>query len=210
MNTQDILYRVQTDPFGELVADFALSDPAELNNKTRGDTTTINLHFTDESLTVASDETYTVASDTTEVYNTVTVNGTLVVDGELVSYEALNNNGTVKNNGTVSVVADGLNTLVDFYDRYAGDFAVQETINSVQKFREQIETGAPIESLVVGIEPAQGLEDKSITGVWGLISNVTDNRTRATTNPVVSVEVLILDRYSAYADIVAVKSDLEV
>jgi len=63
---------------------------------------------------------------------------------------------------------------------------------------------------VVGIEPAQELQTQSVQGVWGLISGITDNRSRPLTNPQIALEVRILDEFGEYSDITSVQSDLRV
>jgi len=202
------IYRLRFDRFNA-VATFAASDPAELNNVTRGETTTLNLYFTENKLLVESGEAHTVPSGGIEVYDEVENNGTLTVDGELIAYTKLENNGMINNNGTISVVANGLEKLLADYNRVAGDFAVIESITSAQNFREQIDSNV-VNSLVVGIEPAQELQTQSVQGVWGLISGITDSRSRPLTNPQIALEVRILDEFGEYSDITSVQSDLRV
>jgi len=201
---------IQTERF-VFVANYSTSAPAELSNITRGDTITLDLQFDVKSeLTVASGETVTIQSGTTQFHDTVTVDGTLVVDGTLISYTPITDNGTLENNGTISVINDGLTKLLEQYDRVAGDFAAIETLTNGQKFREQLPDNGAVNSLVVGIEPADELQSRSIPGLWGLIVDITDNRNRPLINPQVQLEVRILDEYSQFNSVTDVQNSLRV
>jgi len=165
-----------------------------------------------DDLVVSSGETKTVASGAIEVYDDVTVDGTLTVDGILVVYGTLNTvDGTVNSaDGTVANQSENpFKRLLD-HDRHAGSYTLNRTLGNVQRYKERLPSSPNINSLVVGLEPATDLQNREIAGKWGLISNVTDNRTRALTNPVVSVEIDILADFSEYSDVTAVQNDLEI
>jgi len=206
-------YNVYLDGFG-FSAKHVQSDPAEINNRTRGSSTTFNLYVPEnpDDLVVASGETYEVPSGTVQVWNNITVDGTLTVNGLLVVY------GTVNSvDGTVNVVGGGINNLSTNpatellkYGRHAGSYSLTETLNNTQRYKERLPSSPNINSLVVGLEPATDLQKRSVRGKWGLISNVTDNRTRPFTNPVVSLEIDILADYAEYSDVTAIQNDLAI
>lgn len=193
-------------------ATFAATDPESLNNRTRGDTATFDLQVDDPELVVQSGETYTVESGTTEIYENADIDGTLVIDGELIVYGTVDNDGTITTNGTFTInsgTANTLENLLDF-DRHAGSYALRTTLNNTAKYKQQLPTKSNVDSLVIALEPAQSLQDEDIVGKWGLISNVTDNRTRALTNPIITVEIDILADLSEYSDHTAIENDLEI
>jgi len=206
-------YKVELDGYG-LYARHVQSDLSDINNRTRGGTLPLALSVPQnpDDLVVSSGETKTVASGTIEVYDNVTVDGTLTVDGILVVYGTLNSvDGTVNSaDGTVANQSENpFKRLLD-HDRHAGSYTLNRTLGNVQRYKERLPSSPNINSLVVGLEPATDLQNREIAGKWGLISNITDNRTRALTNPVVSVEIDILADYAEYSDVTAVQNDLEI
>jgi len=195
-----------------LKAQHVQSDPSSINNRTRGETATFDLLIEDlETLSVANGDTYTVESGQTEVYGSVDVDGTLTINGTLVVRGTFDNDGTVDNNGTLRVLGS-VNRFRDLlaYDRHAGSYTFTATLNNTQKFKQRLPTSPNISSLVIGLEPSNDLETRNVAGKWGLIRNVTDSRTRALTNPVITLEIDILADYSEYSDITSVQNDLEI
>lgn len=180
-----------------VVADFATNDIAELDNKTRGDTATFELHsMNGETLTVESGETHTISSGETEIYQRVNVleNGTLNIE----------ENGTLIETG-----GDNLEEMQDYAD-HAGAFATNVTLNNTQKYREQIPTDADVDSIMIGLEPSDNLKSRGVNGIWGLVTGGSDLRTPALTNPIYSVDIQILAEFSDYDNHAAVESDLSV
>jgi len=147
------------------------------------------------------DTTYTLHTD---------ANGTLTIDHLQSGIDEANN---ATRGGSVTAIASvtetNLKTLLE-YDPHAGSFSTTGSLPNTQHYREFLPSSASINTLVVGLEPNTELSNAGITGVWGLISAVTDNRTPATTNPSVELEIQVLADYTDYADIVSVESDLEV
>jgi len=212
----NIFYKIHTDKYGTLYAEWVESDISELNNRTRGGTATFNLHVPQEDLVVKSGETESIPSGAFVVTQDLIVesNATLTVDGTLIVHGTSNvkTNGTIDGTGTIDVLggpADPQATLLS-YDRHAGSYTLNETLGNVQKFKERLPANPNINSLVVGLEPATDLQNREIAGKWGLMGNITDNRTRPLTNPVVSVEIDILADYAEYSDVTAVQNDLEI
>lgn len=207
-------YKVYLDGFG-LYAQHVQSDPSDINNRTRGGTLPITLSVPEnvtQDLVVSSGDTYTVESGTIEIWNDVTVDGTLTVNGILVVYGTLNSvDGTVNSvDGTVAnQSANPFTKLLD-HDRHAGSYTLNGTLGNTQRYKERLPSSPNINSLVVGLEPATDIANREVAGKWGLIGNVTDNRTRPFTNPVVTLEIDILADFSEYADVTAVKTDLEI
>jgi len=206
-------YKVYLDGF-EFYSQHVQSDPSEINNRTRGEATPFALSVPQhpDNLAVSSGETHTVKSGKIEVYNNVTVDGTLTVDGILVVYGTLDSvDGTVDSvDGRINNLSKSPYNELLAHDRHAGSYTLTGTLNNTQKYKERLPSSANINSLVAGLEPATDLQNRDVAGKWGLISNVTDSRTRAFTNPVVTVEVDILADYSEYSDVAAVQTDLEI
>lgn len=206
-------YKVYLDGF-EFYVRHVQSDPSDINNRTRGGATPFNLSVpqSPDNLVISSGETHTVEAGTVEVWNDVTVDGELTVNGILVVYGTLDSvDGTVNSeHGTIDTLTQNPFSRLLAHDRHAGSYTLTETLGNAQKYKERLPASPNINSLVVGLEPATDLSDRDIAGKWGLISNVTDNRTRALTNPVVTLEIDILAEYSEFNDVAAVKTDLEI
>lgn len=206
MNTTFKIHR----PSSTGQADFSTSAPSELNNTTRGETATFTLEIDSaENYTIASGETLTVAQGEAEYYGTLTVDGTLNVDGEVYA-EVLDDNG-----GTVNISATGEVTLLDTVsdsgellavDEYAGKHSVEESFRGTQYFKEFTPDNV---SLIIGIEPNQDLQAKNIPGVWGLVSNVVDERTTTLNTNRLTLEVTVLATFAEYSSAAAVSDALE-
>jgi hypothetical protein len=153
-----------------------------------------------------------VPAGTVQVWDDITVDGTLTVNGLLVVYGTLDSvDGTVNVvDGTINNLSSNPATELLSYDRHAGSYSLTETLNNTQRYKERLPTNANINSLVVGLEPATDIQHRSVIGKWGLISNVIDNRTRAFTNDVVSLEIDILADYAEYADVNSVQTVLAI
>jgi len=189
----DVYYTVHTAT-ETLSSGFALSGPDEINNLTRGETATFNLHFpgSDSELLVKSDEAHTIPGGTTEIYATKNVeeNGTLNVEGTLIL-----------------TGGDNRDTFQQYAD-HAGAFSTLETLDNTQRFREQIPANADVDSILLGFEPSNTLRQRGINGVWGLVTSGSDTRPRALSDTRFEVEVRVLAEYQDYTDRSALKNDL--
>jgi len=195
-----------------LQASHVQTDPSSINNRNRGSTATFDLFLNPlDVLVVESGDSFTVPSGETQVYETADIDGTLTINGSLVVYGTFDNDGTVDNNGTLTIKGsiDQIDELLE-YDRHAGSYTLSGTLSNTQRFKERLPSNPNISSLVVGLEPSDNLQNDNIKGKWGLISNITDNQTRAITNPVITVEIDILADYAEYSDVTAVQNDLEI
>lgn len=208
-------FKIRTKSNGLLVGKFATNDPAEVNNITRGDTASFELHFDDSGsdLVVNSNESYTVESGTVEGFDGIIVNsgGELTINGELIG-NSLTNNGTINNNGTLTINAGtitGYDTLLE-YDEFAGKYSLSETLNSEQRYKERLPTGINIDSLVLEITPSPDLQSEHIEGIWGIIENVSDDRPSALSINRITVEVQILAELEQYTDHTAVENALKI
>jgi len=177
---------------------------------TRGETTTYEFEFPRfyDSLTVT--DTYTVNG--IEGYDSVTVEAgaTLTVPaGSRLQTSTLTDNGTVDVDGTL-VVNSAFAELLPQYTEWAGSYAPLESLTSVQRYRTQLPDSIPISSLVWGIEPAESIRGRGQPGVWGLVDSVSNERTQSLSTHRFRVEVLVLGRYSEFADVTDVRSQLEV
>lgn len=189
----DVFYTLHTESNSTISAVYTTEAPSEFNQVSRGERAQFTFEFPTESLVVESGETYTVESGTTEIFQTVDVkeNGTLDVNGTLIE--------TGGNN-----VAE-----LQRYQDHAGSFATQETLNNARRYRLGIPSGIDITSLVLGIEPSQTLQDNDVPGIWGLVESVSDPRRQALSDERVTVQLLVLDRFSAYTDHTDIQNSLE-
>jgi hypothetical protein len=215
MTVGDNYYRVHTK--GQtLTADFILTDWSDANELTIGETRRANLHFDLLDDLVVSNS-YVVESGTIEQWGNVTIQDgatlTIETDGELTA-----NSVTVESGGTLTQQTDS--TLTEYgnlfetlleYGKWAGSFASFTSINNTEKFEEQFNTNrSSIKSLVIGFEPSQSLKDQNVRGVWGILSDDTDNRPRALSDIQFGIELRILGWYDEYADHADLETDLEI
>lgn len=206
----DLTFGIETKSNDTIRAEFA----TDFNDSiTRGESVTFDFWLvdSDQTLTVSSDTTatdlaiyssitieagatYTIPSGVTVYTGSITINGVLDdQDGDLII-----------NQGTT----DGFNTLYQ-YSEWAGKFARFESLNGIEKYRNQIPTGEPVESLVIGINPSADLDNKDLTGIWGLVNSLTDLRENPLTTNRLRIELTVLAEYSDYADHTALEADLE-
>lgn len=167
----------------------------------------LQLELSRGDLTLSND--YTVSG--TESYKSITIPAgtTLTVpDGAVLAGQRITVNGTLDNDGTVAIY-DGIGTLLD-YDEYSGNYKVTEMLNGILKYDDTVPNSAPIENLLIGIEPAPDLQASNIPGVWGLIENVEDTRNAALSNEQMTLTVRVLARFDEYDSISDVQAALEV
>lgn len=192
MNDGETLYRIHTKGNGTLTA-VGISNSVSDITPTRGERARYTFRMSTDDLLVRSGQTHTVASGTEEVYATVTVE-----DGGTL---------TIEDGGTLTTTEGQFGELREYAD-HAGAFAPVETLNNTQRYGEQIPSDADVDSIVLGIEPSQPQQDRSIDGVWGIVTRATDDRVSPLTNRVISLEVQVLAEYSDYADHTAIENDL--
>jgi len=206
-------YTVITDGPNSVHCSHVQTPASEVNNRSRGETATFDV-FIPEQKTLTVNNSHTVKAGTTELYYnvivesnaTLSVKGTLLINGQL----DVKQNGTVNSSGgTVNVASGGEFSSLLKYDRHAGSYNVVATLDSTQRYNELLPLNANINSLVVGLEPDSSLQNDDIAGKWGLISNITDGRTQATTNNVITIEIDILADMTEYSDVSNVQSNLE-
>lgn len=170
-------------------------------------------------LTVNADETVyfspaiVPSGETLTVYGTfetqaLTVNGTVTGDGDvnIQDFDRPPTNGVVDVNEKYAIGLDDAQA----YGPYTGDYTISETQLSTQKYHERITPDANIDTLLVGVEPDTDLQQKNIRGYWGLIDNITDNRTQALSNVRVTLSIDVLAPYDEYSDHTAVQNELEI
>jgi len=207
-------FKIETKSNGLVTGRFAVNSVSEINNNTRGDTASLELDFrTFQDLTVASGETYVVESGEVESWDNIIVDGTLTINGTLYGNSlTLNQGGTINDtDGTLNIntgSVTGYSTLLD-YDEVAGAFTTNQTLGFRFPYSEQF-ASSKVDTLLVGIEPAETLQNRNISGVWGLIENVEDSRNSALSINRLTIDVTILAQYDEYTDHSAVETDLEV
>lgn len=205
----DLTFGIETKSNDTIRAEFA----TDFNDSiTRGESVTFDFWLVgaDETLTVSSDTTATDqdiwASITVEAGVTYTVpSGATVYTGEITVDGTLDVQGTLVINGGTT---DGFNTLYQ-YSEWAGSFARFESLNSIEKYRNQLPTSEPVDSLVFGIDPSSDLDGKDITGIWGLVNSLTDLRDNPLTTNRLRIELIVLAEYSDYVSHADLEDDLE-
>lgn len=174
----------------------------------------------DGTLTVANGETHTVEYETVEFYAETRVEqgGTLTVD----------QGGTL-----VTSSREQRWSRLDAYATHSGQAVVDESMDGEGWYADKFASAdAPIDSLLVGVEPVRtdadteyddntGYDDGSVyghrrsdefDGVWGIVMGATDERTTNTgqsANPGtwhMTLDIAILAPYSDYADVAAARA----
>jgi hypothetical protein len=195
----------------QVIAGGATSAPESLNSIARGGTVSYSFRNLETKLIVDSGETETIPGGDTETIDFATVadGGTLVVDGRLECDE-LDVDGTLDLNGELDVNERYALELEDLlvYREYAGQYNLRETLDSTQRYSEQIDESV-LTTLVMGIEPSADLQDRGIPGVWGLVDTIRDERASTLTRSVVGIDLTVLAPFSEYDSVSAVKNDLK-
>lgn len=93
------------------------------------------------------------------------------------------------------------------YGLYAGTATVGRTQGGGVYYQEDLDPAAPVESLVVPIEPQPGDADGPFEGVWALVTGYSDEN-RLSNRYTLSVDVVYLGDRSEYADRPAVEDAL--
>lgn len=195
-------YDLVTASSGTIQVPYATSSPGVW---TRGQTATYTFEFP-RTYTFPSD--YTVSG--TESYENVVIPAGVTVtipSGATLNVDSIIVNGTLTNNGTLNTASGMLADFNEFVE-WAGSYTTLEMLNGVERYRVQIPASAGIESLVVGIEPNQDLQDRDVVGVWGLVDSITNERNQALSTNRYSVDVNVLAPYGEYADVSSVETDL--
>jgi len=194
------VYTIETKGNGLLAARFNSETP---NISTRGETVSFEFWATDgtKNLTVSG----SVTIDSVEFYDSVTVESgatlTITSNGKLLT-GSLTSNGTIDNDGIIINdlgINNSFEDLVEYGD-YAGKFSTTETLNGKQKYREFIPSDANVDSLLVGIEPNNELENKNVPPIWGVVESVSDPRNPALNTKNYQMTVRILAEKSEYSD----------
>ena len=210
----NVYYKIHTDKYGTLYAEWVNSDPENINNRTRGGSATFNLHVPQDDKIVPNGTSETIPESAfvvtqdliVETDATLTVNGTLIVHGTTTVEE----NGTINGDGTINTLGVDLHGALLSYDRHAGSYTLSKTLSNTQRYKLRLPASPNINSLVIGLEPATDLQNEKIAGKWGLINNVTDARTQALTNSIVTVEIDILADFVEYSDVTNVEDNLAI
>ena len=95
------------------------------------------------------------------------------------------------------------------YQRHAGSYTINDTLNNTRRYRETIPGNTAVESLLIGIEPNSELKAAGVRGFYGLVRSISDARTPAFTNPAVNLEVDVAAGYSEYSSLSVAEDALE-
>lgn len=147
-----------------------------------------------DTLTIASGATYTIPAGVTVYAGEAVVNGTLTVNGTLV---------------TTQVMQNTFDTLYQYGD-WAGKFVTNETLNGQEKYRERLPTSASIDSIAVQITPSSDLVAMDTYGVWGLVTDMTDERDAPLNTAQLTMTVQVLAEDEQYADHAALETAKQV
>lgn len=186
----DVTFTIHTKYNGQLTATSLTSDWPTV---TRSETQTLRFWFNNpdvrDSLVIEDGESHTIPSGESETYRRLVIEdgGSLTVDGDL------------------TIEAGGLWTLLQYLD-YAGAVATGEDGAHVPWYRSQLDSRADVGSLVLGIEPSSDIEDRSVTGLWGVVTGGRDVRNSTLTNWQLELEVFVLAEYREHSDRAAMES----
>jgi len=204
---------ITIEPGGELIVNgFLKAD--EIDN--RG-TITILEELDLGGVTIPSGETREERNVLVPAGETLTINGTLKTDqieingrvggsGSLIITDDLTiNDGTLTVNDKFAFEYSEVDNLASF----AGKYQLSETRDGTQRFFQTFPSGT-IDSLLVGVEPID-LADDEITGVWGVIDNLQDNRNPSLADgPRIRLELTVLAPFGEYQSYQAATDALEI
>jgi len=209
-----VTVRIRRKSGSDLLADYMTG----LYDLTRGDSQSITLRFPGggqlDDLVVTG--TYTVPSGTTETYDVVQIQngGTLIIeDGASIYCNRRDNDGTVDNDGLFSIGSAvlGGDAWVEMQQTadFGGEYTINESLNSQQRYTERIPSGADVDSLVVGIEPSAELQNNDVTGIWALVDGGTDERNTTLSEWQYTVDVTVLAELSEYSTLTDLENGLK-
>jgi hypothetical protein len=143
----------------------------------------------------------TITTNEVAVYDTLSISaGNSVVVNGVLQAQTIDNDGELDNNNTVLAGAQpGFERLLD-YDEYVEGISIQSMLDGTQTIFERKPPSAPVDSHVIGIEPAPSLENEYIRDQWGVITNLTDAREEPLNTDRIELEVTILAPKEDYAD----------
>jgi len=162
-------------------------------------------------LTIGAIERLRVAADEVRLLDALTVEDgaeVVVESGGVLQVHTLTNKGQVTGGGTV--LTGSTVEILQEYAEFAGAYATLELLTNELKFREQLPSDAPRDSLVVGVRPASDLRDRDVPAVWGLVDDVRDAREPVLSEKRIEITVRILAPFDEYTDLSAVETAFEV
>lgn len=188
-------WTITTKSNGDITAEALTADWPTV---TRGSRARLRLWFdnpdSEGSLIVESGESHTVPSGTTETYRRIRLEDTATV--------------TLEDNANLRQEPGGAYTLLQYLD-YADAAAYGTGINNQPWFHNQLPASyGDVQSLVLAFEPNGDLKDRSVTGLWGIVTGGSDARNATLTNWQIELDVFVLaerDEYATHSDI---ESDL--
>lgn len=191
----------------DIIVVYVTSDPVL---PTRGETVSFTVELDPPPAAVIDSDT-TVAASETKSFPALTVDGaTLTINGEVeASNVEVINGGEIIVDGTLRI-SSGPRDVLNELGEWAGSFATLETINNVLRYRSQLPPEAGIESLVVGIEPPESLQDKNVVGAWGLIDSIQDQRDATLSTNRYRITIRVLAPFGAYPAITDVEDTLKI
>jgi hypothetical protein len=191
----------------DITVAFVTSDPVL---PTRGETLSYVVELDPPPRTVIDSDTTVAASETKSFPGLIVDGATLTIDGAVEASDVeVVNGGEVAVNGTLRITTgprDALNELGE----WAGSHATLETVDNVVRFRSQLPPEAGIESLAVGVEPPDDLQDRNVVGAWGLVDAVEDQRDTTFSTNRYRLTIRVLAPYPAYQDIDDVEENLKI
>jgi hypothetical protein len=191
----------------DITVAFVTSDPVL---PTRGETLSYVVELDPPPRTVIDSDTTVAASDTKSFPGLIVDGATLTIDGAVEASDVeVVNGGEIIVNGTLRITTgprDALNELGE----WAGSYATLETVDNVVRYRSQLPPEAGIESLLVGVEPPDDLQDRNVVGAWGLVDAVEDQRGTTFSTNRYRLTIRVLAPYPAFQDIEDVETDLKI
>lgn len=190
----DVTYEIQTDGLGTLTAEKGVTN---VQNITVGETTTLELR----QVEVAVD------SDVLTVTSAITIPGDEEFTQVNVSGGSLDTLG-----GTVNVTnsAQSGHMRLRQLTQYAGAYSLTETLDTTVRFRQQLPSGLPFNSLVIKATPSQDIQDRGMEAFYGILSSGSDERPLPLNRYPFTLELDVLALGDDYSDIAELKNNLEI
>jgi len=85
------------------------------------------------------------------------------------------------------------------YGDYAGDYTDYEAFDNTYKYQLHVPSNASVGSLLFGIEPSSDLQSKDVTGIWGLIDDLSDGRPAPLNRTTVELSMFVVAGYADYS-----------
>lgn len=94
------------------------------------------------------------------------------------------------------------------YGEWAGKYETSTMLDGTEKYTDRIPPGDNIDTILVGIEPSDDLQNNNVPAFYGVIDSISDSRNPTLDTDIVDISLTMLAAYDDYADIDAAVTDL--